>query len=169
MSLAASIHSHRIATYIQHSSLDREDDEVTAALRQCQRLLLEQTQINDARKSRLADIARHRLAYAEYTTSLDGVEKSIEMAWAKRVKKHGSGPKAKSTNGNGDAKPPVSENVKKLVRVRQAWVDTVGKAMKARPRGEVIGIPEASVYEGLGEELDEKVVDEAVELATDEE
>jgi transcriptional adapter 3 len=156
-------------TDLQHASLDRDDDEVTAALRQCQRLLLEQTQINDARKSRLADIAQHRLAYAEYTTSLDGVEKSIELAWGKRVKKFGAGPKKTSTSGDPGARPPVSENVKKLVHVRQAWVDSVGKAMKARPKGEVMGIPEESVYEGLGEEVDEKVVDEAVELATDEE
>jgi transcriptional adapter 3 len=138
-------------------------------------LLLEQTQINDARKSRLADIAQHRLAYAEYTTSLDGVEKSIELAWSKRVKKYGSTPKKCSpgAGANGDStnggRPPVSENVKKLVHVRQAWVDTVGQTMKARPKGEVVGIPEHSVYEGLGEEVDEKVVDDAVELASDEE
>lgn len=155
----------------QHAS-NREDDEITAALRQCQRLLLEQTQINDARKSRLADIAQHRLAYAEYTTSLDGVEKSIESAWTKRVKKYGAAPKKSTANANGDTtngRPPVTDNVMRLVQTRQAWVDTVGRTMKARPRGEVTGIPEQSVYEGLGEEVDEKVVDEAVELATDEE
>ena len=154
---------------------NRDDDEITSALRQCQRLLLEQTQINDARKSRLADIARHRLAYAEYNQSLDGIEKSIETAWVKRVKKHGAAPKKgrhSSTEGTpapgGSSRPPVPENVKKLVAVRRGWVDSVGKTMMARPRGEVTGIPEESIYEGLGEEVDERVVDEAVELGEEE-
>jgi transcriptional adapter 3 len=138
--------------------------------------LLEQTQINEARKSRLADIAQHRLAYHEYAASLDGIEKSIETAWAKRVKKYGAAPKkvpASTSLGNGtedkEGRPPVPENVKKLVQVRRSWIDTVGKTMRERPRGEVTGIPEESVYEGVGEEVDERVVDEAMDLDLEEE
>jgi len=151
---------------------NRDDDEITSALRQCQRLLLEQTQINDARKSRLANIAQHRLAYSEYSQSLDGIEKSIETAWVKRVKKYGATPKKSSTEGTpapGSGRPPVPENVMKLVNVRRSWVDTVGKTMAARPKGEVVGIPEASIYEGLGEDVDERVVEESIELELDEE
>jgi transcriptional adapter 3 len=163
---------------------NRDDDEITSSLRQCQRLLLEQSQINEARKSRLADIAQHRLAYAEYSQSLDGIEKSIETAWVKRVKKHGAAPKkgrhssSEGTpapngigtgSGSGSGRPPVPENLKKLVAVRRGWVDSVGKTMTARPRGEVMGIPEESIYEGLGEEVDERVVDEAMELAEEDE
>lgn len=163
--------------------MNRDDDEVTAALRQCQRLLLDQTQINDARKSRLAEIAKHRLAYAEYQSSLDGLEKSIEAAWSKRVKKHGSGPKKVTTtttsssnstntatataiaNGTGNGRPPVPENLKKLVQVRKHWVETVGHTMKERPRGEVSGLPIESVYEGIGDEVDEQVVENAIGLS----
>lgn len=153
---------------------NRDDDEITSSLRQCQRLLLEQSQINDARKSRLAEIAQHRLAYAEYSQALDGIEKSIETAWVKRVKKHGASSKkarqdSEETGPNGTGRPPVPENLKKLVAVRQGWVSSVGKTMGARPRGEVMGIPEDSIYDGLGEEVDERVVDEAVELADDDE
>jgi transketolase C-terminal domain/subunit len=36
--------------------------------------------------------------------------------------------------------------------------------MRERPRGEVIGIPTHSVYEGLGDEVDEQVVEEAINL-----
>jgi transcriptional adapter 3 len=149
---------------------NRDDDEITSSLRQCQRLLLEQSQINEARKSRLAEIAQHRLAYAEYSQSLDGIEKSIETAWVKRVKKHGASAKkgrqsSEGTPGpSGSGRPPVPENVKKLVAVRRGWVDSVGKTMSVRPKGEVMGIPDESIYEGLGEEVDERVVDEAVEL-----
>lgn len=159
---------------LQYSSVNRDDDEVTAALRQCQRLLLEQTQINEARKSRLGEISKHRLAFAEYQSSLDGLEKSIEAAWSKRVKKHGSAPKkvTASALGNGSAptthgRPPVPENVKKLVQVRRGWVDSVGRTMRERPRGEVLGMPTSSVYEGIGDELDEQVVEDAVGLSMD--
>lgn len=164
-----------VADTSQFNSVNRDDDEVTAALRQCQRLLLDQTRVNDARKSRLAEIAKHRLAYAEYQSSLDGLEKSIEAAWSKRVKKHGAAPKkvtastaaaaaASAANGAGNGRPPVPDNVKKLVHVRQDWINTVGQTMRERPRGEVVGIPTRSVYEGLGDEVDEQVVEDAIVL-----
>lgn len=74
---------------------NRDDDEITSALRQCQRLLVHQTAVNEARKTRLAEIAKQRLAYTEYRAALDGVEKSIEEAWLKRIKKYGLSPKKK--------------------------------------------------------------------------
>lgn len=150
---------------------------MTAALRQCQRLLLEQTQINEARKSRLTEISKHRLAFAEYQSSLDGLEKSIEAAWSKRVKKHGSAPKkiaaSALANGSGGAgptthgRPPVPDNVKKLVQVRKGWVDSVGRTMRERPLGEVTGLPTSSIYEGIGDEMDEQVVEDAVGMEMD--
>lgn len=89
------------------------------------------------------------------------------------MKKHGSAPKkttavTASANGTGTGpghgRPPVPENVKKLVHVRQEWVNTVGHTMRERPRGEVVGIPTQTVYEGLGDEVDEQVVEDAVNL-----
>lgn len=119
----------------------------------------------------MAEIAKHRLAYAEYQSSLDGLEKSIEAAWSKRVKKHGSGPKkitasssttVNGTGGNGNGRPPVPDNLKKLVHVRRSWVNSVGQTMRDRPKGEVMGIPTDTIYEGLGDEVDEQVVEESI-------
>ena len=128
----------------------------------------------------MAEVAKHRLAYGDYYSALDGIEKAIEAGWAKRIKKYGATPKRSSTNGNatatatangngttGSGRPPVPESLLKLVQVRQRWIDTIGKTMRDRPRGEVIGMPETSVYEGIGEEMDakdEKTVEEQVEL-----
>ncbi|WVQ83275.1 hypothetical protein IAT38_005414 [Cryptococcus sp. DSM 104549] len=196
----------------------REDDEVTSALRQCQRLLSQQTTINDARKARLVEIAKQRLAYSEYTSALDGIEKSIEEGWARRIKKYGISPKkilqqqvpvqspavaGASGSGagqtgagqagdasvpgdvslpsgtNGEAhhvpaapaatftygRPPVPDQMKRLVETRKSWMASVGACMKERPRGELVGIPGKSVYEGIGEESeekDEKSVEETV-------
>lgn len=163
----------------QFDPSNREDDEITSALRQCQRALLQQTQINEARKSRLAEVAKHRLAYGEYHSALDGIEKAIEAGWAKRIKRYGSTPKRSSNanasaNGNGNTgtsiRPPIPEGLKKLVQTRRRWLETVGQTMKERPKGEVIGMPDVSVYEGIGEEMDakdEKFVEEQVNLEMD--
>ena len=62
----------------------REDDEISHALRACQRLLREQTNLNKARKDRLAERVRGRIAYQEYETLRDGLEAVIEGAWHKR-------------------------------------------------------------------------------------
>ncbi|WWD21532.1 hypothetical protein CI109_106018 [Kwoniella shandongensis] len=156
----------------EHDEFDpssREDDEVTSALRQCQRLLSAQTALNDARKARLAEIARQRLAYTEYQSALEGIEKSVEASWAKRIKKYGTTPKKSASAAaaaNGSGRPPVPEQVKRLVAVRKHWIETVGQCMKERPRGEVVGLPNRTVFEGIGEdeEKDEKSVEEVVDV-----
>ncbi|WRT64729.1 uncharacterized protein IL334_001663 [Kwoniella shivajii] len=151
----------------EYDPLNREDDEITSALRQSQRLLSQQTALNEARKSRLAEIAKQRLAYSEYQSLLEGIEKSIESGWAKRIKKYGLTPKK---NSAGSGRPPVPDNLKKLVATRKHWLDTVGQLMKERPRGQVVGLPSRSIYEGIGEdeEKDEKFVEEQIGLAGDE-
>ncbi|KAL7420048.1 Transcriptional regulator [Cryptotrichosporon argae] len=146
----------------------RDDDDVSAALRQCQRLLLAQTAANDARKARLAQLATHRIAYAEYQATLDGIDKAIEAGWAKRIKKHGSaGRRTLLASGAeaGQGRPPVPDHLKKLVETRKTWIENVGKVLRERPQGEVVGLPIKSVYEGLdSEERDERTVEDAMDV-----
>jgi transcriptional adapter 3 len=69
------------------SSVDwssRADDEISFALRACQRELRKQTALNDQRKERLSQIVRQRIAYQEFEHLRDGLEAVIEGAWAKR-------------------------------------------------------------------------------------
>ena len=150
----------------QFDPTKREDDEITSALRSCQRQLLQQTTLNDARKSRLAEVAKQRLAFTEYTSMLEGIEKGIEQGWAKRVKKYGLTPNKKSSTSDKIVKPPVSDSLKQLVLTRKKWQESVGKIMRER-KGQVFGLPVKSIYDGIEgeiEERDEKMVDDAVEL-----
>ncbi|OXG46390.1 transcriptional adapter 3 [Cryptococcus neoformans] len=153
----------------EHEEFDpnnRDDDEITSALRQCQRLLVHQTALNEARKRRLAEIAKQRLAYTEYRAALDGVEKSIEEAWLKRIKKYGLSPKKKlmvegggtgtvvGEHGevvqlNASGRPPVPDTLRRLVDTRKGWMGSVGRVIKERPRGELVGIPGESVYKDM--------------------
>lgn len=109
--------------------------------------------VNEARKARLVKQAENRLAYNEYQAYLDAMDKFIETEYAKRVKKHGSGGKKKLINGQivGEGRPAVNPELMRVVRLREQWVKVVGAVMKGRPEGEVLGIPEHSVYEGIGE------------------
>ncbi|ODN79641.1 hypothetical protein L202_03583 [Cryptococcus amylolentus CBS 6039] len=156
----------------EHEDFDpnnRDDDEVSSALRQCQRLLAHQTSLNDARKARLVELSKQRLAYTEYRAALDGIEKSIEEAWAKRIKKYGLSPKkhphpptvegsygtiigehGEVVHLNASGRPPVPDSLKRLVETRKGWIGSVGQVIKERPRGELVGIPGSSVFEGVG-------------------
>ena len=140
-------------------------------MRQCQRLLVQQTAVNDARKQRLAEAARRRLAFADYSSTLEGIEKAIEAGWAKRVKKYGIAPKKTAAPGQPvPHRPPVQENLKRLIAVRRTWLDSVGQIMRERPRGEVMGLPTESIYQGIGEEseeTDEKAVEDVVEVGSE--
>ncbi|WWC67992.1 uncharacterized protein I206_101911 [Kwoniella pini CBS 10737] len=155
----------------EYDPTNREDDEITSALRQSQRLLAQQTSLNEARKSRLTEIAKQRLAYNEYQSLLEGIEKSIESGWSKRIKKYGLTPKKNSSTGGNSIKPPIPDNLKKLVQTRKQWLDGIGQLMKELPRGKVVGLPIKSIYEGIGgedEEKDEKSVEDQIGLAPDE-
>jgi transcriptional adapter 3 len=139
-------------------------------------MLTQQSALNDARKTRLAEVSRHRLAYVDYQTALEGIEKSIEAGWAKRIKKYTIQPKKGAAPGGFGPRPPVPENLKRLVGIRQGWIDKVGKILAERPIGEVRGLPTSSIYEGIKlvglgegeEETDERKVEEGLDVDADE-
>ena len=107
------------------------------------------------------------------------MEKGIEAAWAKRVKKHGF--KNKSTtdkHGNVIPRPPVPDTLKALVETRRKWVygippsgeegtegysrgqKGIGELFRDLPLGQVRGLPAESIYEGLGSGEDEREEEE---------
>jgi len=55
----------------------REDDDVSARLRMLQAQLREQAALNGARKARIAEILKEQLAYQEYATILDDLDKQV--------------------------------------------------------------------------------------------
>lgn len=147
----------------------REDDEISCALRQCQRLLKTQVAVNNARKDRLLQVTKERLAYSEYKKVLEGLEKLIEQAWVKRyaaLKKAGKKQKGKGKEhaaaaatgdtvapaGRREGVPPLSDQVKLAMDARRRWLDTVGAALEGDPVvGRYRGLPVASIYAGIDE------------------
>ncbi|KAF9920383.1 Transcriptional regulator [Modicella reniformis] len=85
----------------------REDDEISIELRSLQKELREVMKVNKARKQRLLGLVNNHLAYQEYNTILDDLDKQVEQGYLKRFrmtkskKKKTSTPKALSENALG--------------------------------------------------------------------
>jgi transcriptional adapter 3 len=56
---------------------NRCDDEVSARLRMLQKQLREQVEVNTKRKERIAEILREQMAYQEYVTILEDLDKQV--------------------------------------------------------------------------------------------
>ncbi|GAA5947300.1 hypothetical protein JCM3775_004167 [Rhodotorula graminis] len=155
----------------------REDDEISSALRACQRLLHQQTELNEARKSVLMSLVKDRMAYQDYETARDAQERVIEAGWTKRtrtdVKKKKKGnkdreyrrPGAPPLASDDPAKAPVPAELSEAVEKRDRLVSTFKPFFDgAADDGEghdgaarFYGLPTASVYRGLEALLDDEL------------
>lgn len=138
------------------------------------------------RRARLAEIARDRLAYQEYLDLRDALDKNITNLYTKLQKKdgpksHKKKKKPPESNGtvlpNGTALPAPSpaalgliqdeechltipDQLKELVETRRQWVEQVGSIFEQKERdspGRIYGLPKASVYEGIDDEVNREL------------
>ncbi|KAF8901827.1 histone acetyltransferases subunit 3-domain-containing protein [Mucidula mucida] len=172
---------HGLLTEIPDYS-EKVDDPIATAIREGQRELRAVMARNKARRARLVDIARDRLAYQEYVELRDSIDKNINNAYSKLQRKDVPKPKKKKSGAvvmevNGGSSPPqvppcpaalglgpdvenhlvVSEQLKSLVNTRRQWVDHVGSVFDQKQEtqpGRVWGVPKTSIYEGLEEEVE---------------
>ncbi|GAA6001026.1 hypothetical protein JCM10207_007380 [Rhodosporidiobolus poonsookiae] len=153
----------------------REDDEISSALRACQRLLHEQAELNEARKAVLMGLVKDRMAYQDYETARDAQERVIETGWTKRQKTDSkkqkkkkdrdrrqgdrAGKDAAGGGGAGDdpSKLPIPHELLDAVEKRARLVQAFEPFFAEEEQGRYFGLPEKSVYEGVrvGEEDDE--------------
>ncbi|EGG07173.1 uncharacterized protein MELLADRAFT_74753 [Melampsora larici-populina 98AG31] len=80
-----------------------------------------------------------RMAYQEYETLKDGLDRVIELAWTKRLKKKDNG----SGNGSGSSSSSSATGVKVAIENRNAFIMGIGSLMEG------IGnrMPEKSIYD----------------------
>ena len=142
---------------------------------------------NKARRARLVDIARDRLAYQEYLDLRDALDKNISNLYTKLQKKDGPKSHKKKKrpseingvsslpNGNGLPAPSpaalgliqddechltIPDQLKELVETRRQWVETVGSIFEQKEKdspGRVYGLPKASVYQGVDDEVQQEL------------
>ena len=113
-----------------------EDDEIAARIRFLQTKLRETTIMNGARKGRLMDLVKERMAHQEYTTILEDLDGQVQQAYLKRTRTMGKSKKNKRPGGagggshfigaSGMARPGIGDLTKTLMERRRKWIDSIG-------------------------------------------
>ncbi|KAG6118904.1 hypothetical protein E4U14_006151 [Claviceps sp. LM454 group G7] len=135
------------------------DDEVAGRLRLLQSRLKEQMLINGARKARLTDLVRERMANQEYQTILEDLDAQVQVAYLKRTRTMGKTKKAKRPGGAGGgshfvggaagtARPGIGDQTKTLMERRKRWIDTIGSVFDDESLNKVPRVtnPESSIF-----------------------
>ncbi|PKS12826.1 hypothetical protein jhhlp_001038 [Lomentospora prolificans] len=157
------------------------DDEVSARLRLLQGRLREQMLINGARKARLTELVKERMAHQEYQTILEDLDLQVQSAYLKRTRTMGKSKKNKRPGGAGGgshlvgaagtARPGIGDLTRTLMERRRRWIDTIGSVFDDENLGKVprVSDPDSSIFKasemaGLikkeKEQWDEEVEDE---------
>ncbi|GAA5845300.1 hypothetical protein JCM11251_006393 [Rhodosporidiobolus azoricus] len=151
----------------------REDDEISSALRACQRLLHHQTELNESRKAVLMSLVKDRMAYQDYETARDAQERVVEQGWTKRTRvdtkkqkkkkdrdrgKPGTSGTKEGGAGDDPTKQPIPRELLEAVEKRGRLVQAFEPFFGEEEKGRFFGLPEKSVYEGLevGEQDDDE-------------
>ena len=129
------------------------DDEIAARLRHLQAELKEQSITNGARKARIAELAKTRLAHQEYHTILEDLDNQVQQSYLKRTRTLGKGKKQQKRPGGagggshlvagpGVTRPGIGDVARMLMERRKKWIDSVGPVFE-----EGIGrVPKESVF-----------------------
>ncbi|GAA93449.1 uncharacterized protein L969DRAFT_89448 [Mixia osmundae IAM 14324] len=130
----------------------REDDEISTALRACQRLLRDQMAINEARRECLSDAVRERMAFQDYEAMRDGLEKTVETGWIKRQRttkrKVAKNKYYKPNTVIESGLPPLSEDLVVALDNRRRFVEGLAPIFADEPgrQGRFRGLPRESVF-----------------------
>ncbi|OAX82604.1 hypothetical protein ACJ72_03045 [Emergomyces africanus] len=124
------------------------DDDIAERLRLLQAELKKQMITNGARKARLLEIARERLAYQEYSTIHDDLDSQVQQAYLKRTRTLGKSKKgsqakhrpggagggshlvAANAAGAGVSRPGIGDVARTLMDRRRRWADCIGPVFK---------------------------------------
>ncbi|KAM0335274.1 hypothetical protein ACHAQA_000319 [Verticillium albo-atrum] len=134
------------------------DDEVAARLRLLQDRLRGQMLINGARKARLTELVKERMAHQEYQTILEDLDSQVQAAYLKRTRTMGKSKKAKRPGGAaataaaagaaGMARPGIGDVTKMLMERRARWIGTIGSVFEDENLGKVPRVekPGSSIF-----------------------
>ncbi|CAN8101054.1 unnamed protein product [Discula destructiva] len=132
------------------------DDEVAARLRELQGHLRDQMLINAARKAKLSELVRERMAFQEYQTILEDLDTQVQAAYLKRTrtmgktkKKARAGAAGAAAAAAGIARPGIGDMTKTLMERRRRWIDNIGTVFDGESLGKVprASDPNSSIFQ----------------------
>lgn len=137
---------------------NKEDDEVCAEIRSLQKELKESSARNKQIKKKLIPIVEEQIAWQEYCTILDDLDKQVDQAYMKRLKAKNKKKKSESATPQQQA---VNSGLRALLDKRRRWIDHIGRLFKSP---EIMKrVPKESVLQGESEVEDEGEDDENVD------
>lgn len=141
------------------------DDEVAGRLRLLQDRLRQQMLINGARKARLTELVKERMAHQEYSTILEDLDSQVQGAYLKRTRTMGKSKKAKRPGGAaasaaaaaaggaggaaGMARPGIGDVTRTLMERRKRWIDNIGTVFDDENLGKVPRVtdgPDSTIF-----------------------
>lgn len=150
----------------------RQDDEVSARLRLLQAQLHHTSVMTGARKTRLEKLLQPQLAYQEYITIHDDLDKQVEQAYSKRtrvikakkkkVPPHMNGVASSAATALEKERRGIGEAARALMDKRAKWRNGVGPVFDEG----ITGLPVGSVFEDLDDEI--RAEEEAGRMALEE-
>lgn len=144
--------------------LNREDDEICAELRELQEELKGAVVRNRQRKKYFVPILEEQLAYQEYCTILEDLDKQVDQAYIKRLKAKSKKKKTPEVI-NTAQQQAANSGLKALLDKRSRWINSIGKIFP--PAHIMKRIPSESIFkEGVTSE--EKTADEEVDVVNEE-
>lgn len=124
--------------------LSKEDDEVCAELRTLQKDLKEASTRNKSNKKKLIPIIEEQLAWQEYCTILEDLDKQVDQAYLKRLKAKNKKKKTEITTT--PQQQAVNSGLKALLSKRKRWIENIGRLFK--PPELMMRVPSESVLSG---------------------
>ncbi|SCV04149.1 LANO_0G08460g1_1 [Lachancea nothofagi CBS 11611] len=146
----------------------REDDEISAELRELQSELKQVTKRNIKRKAILVPLVERRLAWQEYASILDDLDKQTDQAYIKRIRAPKNKKKKQQAMASGMGstsqaaiqaahQQAASSSLKSLLDKRRRWVSKIGPLFD---KPEVMKrIPKESVFRDLDQEEEDEDAD----------
>ncbi|KAI9824165.1 MAG: Transcriptional regulator [Phylliscum demangeonii] len=114
------------------------DDALAARIRLLQAQLKEQAIVNGARKTRVDELARERLAHQEWANILEDLDNQVQQSYLKRSRILGKGKKQQKRPGGagggchfvgsatpGVSRPGIGDLAKTVMERRKKWIDLV--------------------------------------------
>lgn len=135
---------------------NKEDDEVSAEIRYLQKQLKEASIRNRLNKRKLIPLVEEQIAYQEYCTILEDLDKQVDQAYIKRLKSKTKKKKPEKVELTPAQQQAMHTGLRSLLDKRRRWIESIGKLFK--PPEIMKRVPHESVLQG--EVIEDDVEDE---------
>lgn len=143
--------------------MNKEDDEICAELRELQEELKGAVVRNRKRKKFFVPILEEQLAYQEYCTILEDLDKQVDQAYIKRLKAKSKKKKTPEVI-NTAQQQAANSGLKALLDKRSRWINSIGRIFP--PANIMKRFPKESIFEDNAATEDKN--DEDVDVVNEE-